>query len=85
MNVRREATSNGTAEPKWLRTPPINGPIAVPIPATALTQPKYFVRFSSEVISAKYANIAEISPPVSPSMSLPKNSTHNAPPNPKIK
>ena len=61
------------------------GPMIVPAPTTALTHPKYFVLCSFGMMSAKYAKIVLMLPPVIPSIMRPANSTHKAPPIPKTK
>ena len=60
------------------------GPMIVPAPTTALTHPKYFVLCSFGMMSAKYAKIVLMLPPVIPSIMRPANSTHKAPPIPKL-
>lgn len=59
--------------------------MVAPIPAIALIHPKYLVLSSLGVISAKYAKIVLMLPPVTPSIIRPRNSTHIEPPIPKIK
>lgn len=59
--------------------------MTVPTPTTALTHPKYFVLCSGGIISAKYAKIVLMLPPVIPSIMRPANSIHRAPPMPKTK
>ncbi|MNP22411.1 hypothetical protein D3C76_1150830 [compost metagenome] len=65
--------------------PPKVGPITPPTPTTALTHPKYLVLSFGGIISAKYANIVLIVPPVIPSIIRPTNNIHKAPPIPKTK